>query len=272
MIKPRKKATSSWYANHFNNALRLIGLGILLAIATLVYHYFTHDVLKTKEHYFTYFIVIWLLLAYVILPHVYRWLSKVFLPDYFIGRTQAGDGMLGDPVNLAVIGSKQELLSGMIAAGWRQADKLNLKSSLRMIYAAITGAQYPSAPVSSLFLFGHKQNLAFEKDVGGNPRKRHHARFWATPQGWWLPGGYQADWLGAATFDKNVGLSLFTGQITHKIDSNVDKERDFVVSGLQKNAAMIKWVEHFTSSYHSRNGGGDIIHTDGALPFVTLKK
>jgi hypothetical protein len=272
MPKPTSKSESSWYANHINNTLRLIGLVLLITIATVLYQYFVHHVLKTKEHYFTYFIIVWLILAYIVLPHIYRWISKVFLPSYFIGRTQAGDGMLGDPINLAVIGKKQQLINGMIAAGWKQADRLDLKSSLRMIYAAVTGAKYPSAPVSSLFLFSNKQDLAFEKDVGGNPRKRHHARFWKTPTNWWLPGGYKADWLGAATFDKNVGLSLFTGQVTHKIDANVDKERDFVVEDLRKSADDVKWVKHFTTSYNSRNGGGDIIHTDGALPFVILKK
>ena len=272
MATSEHKTTSSWYANQFNNILRLIGLILLIATAMMLYHYFIRDVIKTKQHYFTYFIVVWLLLAYVILPHLYRWLSKIFLPNYFIGRTQAGDGMLGDPVNLAIIGSKNELISGMTTAGWKQADVINLKTSLKMIYAAVTGSSYSSAPVSSLFLFGNKQNLAFEKDVGGNPRKRHHARFWKTPDNWWLPGGCQADWLGAATFDKNVGLSLFTGQITHKIDANVDMERDLVISDLKKNAEEVKWIRHFTSSYHSRNGGGDIIHTDGALPFVRLNR
>jgi len=271
MPSSETKAKSSWYANHFNNTLRLICLLLLLAIAVVLYHIFIHDVLKTKEHYFTYFIIVWLLLAYGILPHAYRWLSKIFLPNYFIGRTQTGDGMLGDPVNLAILGNKKDLINAMTVTGWHQADKLSLKSSLRIIYAAVRGSHYPTAPVSSLFLFGLKQNLAFEKDVGGNPRKRHHARFWKTPDNWWLPGGYKADWLGAATFDKNVGLSLFTGQVTHKIDSNVDKERDFVVNDLQKSAEDVKYVQHFTTSYHSRNGGGDFIHTDGALPFINLK-
>lgn len=49
-----------------------------------------------------------------------------------------------------------------------------------------------------------------------------------------MPGGKTADWLGAATYDKHVGLSLFTGQITHKIDANVDHERDFVIDCLKK--------------------------------------
>lgn len=268
MTKPERSTSSSWNANHFNNILRLLGLILLVAIASILYHYVIHDILKTRQHYFTYFIVIWLLIAYGILPRVYRWLSKLFLPDYFIGRTQIGDGMLGDPVNLAIIGSEKELVGAMAAAGWRQADRLSFRSSLKIMYAAVAGTPYPSAPVSSLYLFGGKQRLAFEKEVGNNPRKRHHARFWKTPEDWWLPGGYRADWLGAATFDKNVGLSLFTGQITHKIDANVDKERDFVVSGLKKSAKEVVWVKHFTSSYNSRNGGGDVIHTDGALPFI----
>jgi hypothetical protein len=272
MTTAKAKTSDSWQANHFNNTLRLIGLLVGFAVVVVLYHYFIHHILKTRQHYFTYFVVGWLLIAYVILPHAYRWLSKVFLPNYFIGRTQTGDGMLGDPINLAINGRKDDLVNAMLAAGWKQAEKLDLKSSLKMIYAAVTGTLYPSAPVSSLFLFNKKQDLVFEKDVGGNPRKRHHARFWKTPQGWWLPGGYKADWLGAATFDKNVGLSLFTGQVTHKIDSNVDHERDFVVSDLQKSADEVEYVKHFTSSYHSRNGGGDIIHTDGSLPFVSFKK
>ncbi|HUB93913.1 MAG TPA: LssY C-terminal domain-containing protein [Verrucomicrobiae bacterium] len=181
MTQSEHKTASSWYANQFNNVLRLVGFATLLVTATILYHYVTHDILKTKEHYFTYSVVVWLLLAYVILPHVYRWLSKIFLPNYFSGRTQAGDGMLGDPVNLAIIGSREELIREMSDAGWKQADKLNLGSSLKMIYAAVVGIPYPSAPISSLFLFGNRQELAFEKDVGDNPRKRHHARFWKTP-------------------------------------------------------------------------------------------
>jgi hypothetical protein len=270
MANHSKHTTSSWRANNINIVLRLLGLIVLVVIAKIVYEFFLHHVLNTEVHVFTYFVVGWLVLAYIILPRIYRWISRAFLPNYFIGRTQAGDGILGDPVNLAVIGSEDELVRAMKDAGWIQADPLNLQSSLKMVYSAVVGTSYPSAPVSSLFLFNNKQDLAFEQSVGNNPRRRHHVRFWKTPDGWWLPGGYQADWLGAATFDQNVGLSLFTGQITHKIDADVDKERDFVVSGLREKAEKVERVEHFTTSYNSRNGGGDIIHTDGALPFIRL--
>jgi hypothetical protein len=266
-----KAQRSSWRANHINNMLRLAGLLILIALATIVYHVVLHDVLKTKDHFFTYFVVAWVILSYLILPRVYRLFSKVFIPNYFIGRTQAADGILGDPINLAIFGDREDIIHAMEAAGWKQADKVTLKSSLKIIYTTILSSPYPTAPVSPLFLFDNKQDLAFEKSVGDNPRKRHHARFWNIPDDYWLPGGYRAHWLGAATFDRNVGLSLFTGQVTHKIDGDVDHERDFVVNGIKKNVEKVKWVEHFTSSYYSRNGGGDTIHTDGSMPFIHLK-
>ncbi len=142
-----------------------------------------------------------------------------------------------------------------------------------MIIASVRRVSYPTAPVSSLFLLGQKQNLAYQQEVNGNPRKRHHVRFWKTPRHWWLPGGYHADWLGAATFDKNVGLSLFTGQITHKIEEKIDEERDFVVKSLtQAGTARVRVIKHFGSGYHARNGGGDNVVTDGAMPFITLNK
>ena len=57
-------------------------------------------------------------------------------------------------------------------------------------------------------------------------------RFWPTPTGWLLPGGRRVEWLAAGTFDRAVGLSLFTGQLTHRIDANVDLERDHILQTL----------------------------------------
>jgi hypothetical protein len=271
MARKKSHDPHSWYANYFNHAVRLIVLVILIIIALEVYRYLLADIISGRSHFFA-FLVLWLFSAYLVLPRLNRFFSKLYLPDYFIGRAATGDGLLGDPINLAVYGSKEVLIMAMQQAGWNLADPLTLKSSLRMTYAALRGASYPHAPVSALFLFNHKQSFAFEKDLHGNPRKRHHIRFWDTPEKWWLPGGYHVQWLGAATFDEHVGLSLFTGQVTHKIDSNVDKERDFVLRSLKDVHAVksVTMVDHFTSSYHSRNGGGDMIHTDGALPFITL--
>lgn len=267
-----KRLHGTWYANIVNAVVRLIVFLVLTLLALAVYDYLLGHLLERRLHVLP-FVGLWLFSAYAVLPRLNRRLSKIYLPDYFIGRTRTGDGLLGDPVNLAVRGTEAKLIAAMEQAGWTQAEPLNFKSSVKMSWASVLGKSYPDAPVSSLFLFGRQQDLAFQRDIGGNPRKRHHVRFWKTPEEWWLPGGYQADWLGAATFDKNVGLSLYTGQITHKIDADIDAEREFVIKTLKdhKVKAKIEVVKHFTNSFHDRNGGGDRIHTDGSLPFINLQ-
>jgi len=216
------------------------------------------------------FIVVWVLAAYVLLPRLNRVLSGLYVPDYFIGRTRTVDGLLGDPVNLAVAGSTEELRRAMLAAGWTEPDPVTLRSSWRIARDSVMRRSYPAAPVSPLFVFSRKQTLAFELEVDGSPAQRHHVRFWSCPEGWKLPGGFDVDLVGAATFDRRVGLSLFTFQITHKIAENTDQERDLVVAALARGGASVHTIRHFSTGYHSRNGGGDAIETDGDLPVVVV--
>ena len=217
---------------------------------------------------------IWFILSYYTIPRIHRRLTKLYLPDYYIGRTRTGDGLLGDPVNIAFHGTKRDLLQAMQTAGWVRADDLNWRSTLKMITRSLTHESYPHAPVSSLLLFGQKQAFAFQQEVGGTTSKRHHIRFWKTPKGWYLPGGFKSDWLAAATYDRRVGLSAFTFQITHKIEADIDKERDHVLKTLRSTGYVSKVYirKNFSSSYHDRNGGGDFIETDGDMPFITIRK
>ena len=218
-------------------------------------------------------IMFWALTAYITLPRIHRQLTKLYLPDYFIGRVRTGDGLLGDPVNLAVLGSARELRTAMEAAGWVQADPIRPKSFIKIIRATLLGESYPNAPISALYLFSQRQTFAFQKEIGGSPRQRHHVRFWKTPEHWWLPGGAQADWLGAATFDKHVSLSLFSGQVTHRVAEFVDEERDFVLDSLRTAGYHhINTAMNFTSGFHGRSAYGDRIRTDGALPFIDLQQ
>ena len=218
------------------------------------------------------FVVVWLITAYLALPRLHRILSSLYVPNYFIGRARTADGLLGDPVNLALRGSEAQVHRAMTAAGWTLAEEITVRSSWRMIVATLTRRSYPQAPVSSLFLFGRRQDFAYQKEVDGNPGKRHHVRFWRCPQGWLLPGGHQVDWLAAGTYDRSVGFSLFTLQITHKIDENTDIERDYIVQSALKARASIEvtTLKDFSTGYHSRNGGGDAIQTDGDLPVLEV--
>ncbi|ANJ25526.1 LssY C-terminal domain-containing protein [Agromyces aureus] len=217
-------------------------------------------------------VLFWALIAYLVLPRLHRVLTTIYVPDYFMGRTRTSDGLFGDPVNLAVLGGEAELLRAMQDAGWTRADELTGSSSWRIITSTITRRSYDEAPVSPLFLFGRKQDFAFQQEVEGNPAKRHHVRFWRTPDGWLLPGGARVEWLAAGTFDRAVGFSLFTLQVTHKIDADTDVERDHIVRTLRESdpAISVSVLADFSTGYHSRNGGGDTIRTDGDLPVIDV--
>lgn len=259
----------SWFRISFH----FIKFIITIFLAIMIYQVLFATIF-TKQLHFFFYIFFWLFSAYVVLPWLNRQLTRLYVPNYFIGRTQTSDGLLGDPINLAFNGKKKDIIEAFQQAGWHQAEPLNLTSSIKMATSSILGDSYPTAPVSPLFLFHRQQTLAFEREINNNPRKRHHIRLWKTPTDWHLPGGKQVGWLAAATYDRNIGLSLFTGQITHKIAENTDQERDFVIETLKKGHYLsgIETIEHFTSSYHSRNGGGDRIETDGALPFIDIKR
>ncbi len=224
--------------------------------------------------YWAYFIVFWAVIAYLGLPRLHRILTHLYVPDYFIGRTRTSDGLLGDPVNVGVRGSEAQLHEAMLVAGWTLADDITVRSSWKMAMAVLLRRSYQSAPVSALYLFGRRQDFSYQKQVDGTPGKRHHIRFWHCPTGWLLPGGHQVDWLADATYDTAAGFSWFTLQLTHRIDENTDIERDFVVeSVLEANPrAKVTLLKDYSTGYHSRNGGGDAIITDGDLPLLELKR
>jgi LssY C-terminus len=215
----------------------------------------------------------WILFTYLFLPRVHRILTKLYTPGYFIGRARTSDGLLADPINTAVLGAETQIHVAMTAGGWTRADDLTVAAGGKIVASTVSRRSYPEAPVSPLHLFDRQQDFAYEREVAGSPSKRHHIRFWRCPDGWMLPGGYSVDWLAAGTYDRTVGLSWFTLQITHKIAEDTDVERDFVVASMMDANPVItvEVIENFSTGYHSRNGGGDRIETDGALPIVDLR-
>lgn len=186
------------------------------------------------------------------------------------GVTQTADRHPGDPLNVAIVGTEDDLIRSMVAAGWFPADPITFRTSVRIAVDSVLARPDENAPVSNLYLFGRKQDLAFERPVGDSPRKRHHVRFWKS-------GKTQDDrpiWVGAATFDERVGLSHTTGEVTHHIGPDVDAERDLIVRELD--AAYRVQTTYVISGFHSMrsgyNGGGDEWHTDGDLAVVVLKE
>ncbi|MFZ1381504.1 MAG: LssY C-terminal domain-containing protein, partial [Scrofimicrobium sp.] len=232
---------------------------------------------SSKDHNWTllfFIIALWAVVAYWLLPRIHKVLSAMYVPNYFIGRSRTSDGIMGDPINVAFDGSADHIHRMMQAAGWTLAEPVSLSSGIRIVEATITGKSYPTAPVSTLEVFGRMQDFAYQQEIGGSPGKRHHIRFWHCPPDWPLPGGRRVGWVAAGTYDRSVGLSMFTLQVTHKIGDDIDGERDHVLDTLRgvDPDLKVEWIEDFSTAYHSRNGGGDLIATDGNLAIVDLRE
>src|SRR6516225_5253624 len=117
--------------------------------------------------------------AYVILPRTVRISLKILQHKHIPRYTITGDGLPGDPVNLVLLGTRQQLHAAFAAAKWETSDRLSLTSSWRMAQSFVTNSPYPTAPFSTLYLFGRGQDFGFQKAIDNSPRKRHHIRFWA---------------------------------------------------------------------------------------------
>jgi len=210
-------------------------------------------------------LVVWAIVAYIVMPAVWkRYVHTHPSLDDVPDITQTADGIPGDPLNVALIGSKGDLVKIMLAAKWYPADPLSLKSSLEIAVDAVFKRPDPNAPVSNLYLFGRKEDLAFEQEVGNDPRHRHHVRFWQTDK---IDPNGRPMWVGSAVYDEHVGLSRTTGQITHVTSPDVDKERDYLFACLKQTGDLAETsvIEDFHKVRSGKNGGGDPWTTDGNL-------
>jgi hypothetical protein len=179
-------------------------------------------------------------------------------------------GRRGDPVNIAFVGTEEELHRALAAARWYAADPVTLKSSIRIAADVVLRKPYDHAPVSDLFLWGRREDLAYEQPVGDSPKQRHHVRFWRSRE---VDAAGEPLWLGAATFVERVEISRTTGGVTHKISPEVDHERNKLVGDTARSGTLdgYYWVDRFHPERQGVNGGGDPWVTDGRLAVGVLE-
>jgi LssY C-terminus len=211
----------------------------------------------------------YILLAYVLLPALWKHHEHepglASLPMV----TRTASGIPGDALNVGLVGSKEDVLRAMQAAGWFPADPITFRTSIEIVGSVVLDRPYRDAPVSPLYYDGKREQLAFEKPDGRSADRRHHVRFWQV-----LEKGTDGRrvWLGSVTFDRGVGLSHDTGQVTHHIAPDIDAERDLLMRDL-RDAGMVQ--DFFQTSgtgptLFGRNGEGDPYYTDGEIDVAAL--
>ncbi len=214
-------------------------------------------------------LIVYLMAAYVVLPALWRHHEHepglASLPMV----TRTGTGIPGDALNVGLVGGEADVLRAMQAAGWFPADPVTFRTSIAIVGSVVLDRPYHDAPVSPLYYEGRKEQLAFEKPDGRSADRRHHVRFWlALEKG----VGGRPVWLGAVTYDRGVGFSRYTGQITHHIGPDIDAERDLLMHDLTE-AGMVDALFQISGvgpTLFGRNGGGDPYYTDGEIDVASV--
>jgi LssY C-terminus len=212
---------------------------------------------------------IYFLVAYIVLPLTWRHYEHQKALANLTMVTRTANGIPGDPINVGLVGSREDVLCAMNAAAWYPADPITLRSSIEIVGSVLLNRPYREAPVSHLYYNNKRQDLAFEKPVGTSADRRNHVRFWRV-----LDRGQEgrAVWLGAATFDRGVGLSRDDGRVTHHIGPDIDAERDLLTADL-KTARVVQTIYEVAGigpTVNGHNGEGDAYYTDGEIKISVL--
>jgi hypothetical protein len=172
-----------------------------------------------------------------------------------------------DLTNLLFIGSREDLTAAFEAAGWTPPDSANLRTNIRRIRAVADGRGDTAAPMSMLLVEDTKPDMAWQKGFN-DVSKRHHIRIWKQPETW----RGRETWIAAATRDVDFAYLRPGRAMTHKIDENIDEERDKVVNDLVFTSCvdLVDWSERMDLPTFSRNATGDPMHTDTRLAIVGL--
>ena len=177
-------------------------------------------------------------------------------------------GHPGDPINIEFLGTDGQIGTAFASAGWYRADEIRFVTSVRISIDCILGRKYSTAPVSNLYLYGRKEDMAYERP-GSNVRQRDHIRIWNT-------GRNGTDgrpiWIGSVTKDTKVELAKTNHLPTHHISPNVDTERFLTVSELAQTGYIVEDTNRpgFGKRTHGLNGEGDPYITDGQVAVLTL--
>lgn len=177
-----------------------------------------------------------------------------------ITHTQAGAA--GDPINLIFVGTRDQIMHSFQQAGWLIPDPITPQTSAKIAVDSLAHRSYPTAPVSNLYVFGHVQDLAFEKPTS-DVQYRGHIRIWKITT--FIDG--QPVWVSAATYDSGIELSSTNHFPTHHIAPTVDVERNTVGSDLAKTGLVREetYAAFTPPIFYARNGGGDYYESDGNI-------
>lgn len=185
-------------------------------------------------------------------------------------RVTDADDILGDMVNILIVGTEDQVVQAFTTAGWVQVDKTVENTVVTAVIDSLEKKDYLTMPMSTLYLFNRPQDYGF---AHAEPVKvamsRNHLRVWKSP--------YEVQgrplWCVAATHDIGFERDQRNNGVTHKIDPAIDGEREYV-NGTLSATGLVAQRDHVTPAdplITARTATGGEFHSDGRIVVLVLK-
>jgi hypothetical protein len=179
------------------------------------------------------------------------------------------EGNPGDMVNFLILGSESEMQRVFTTAGWVKVDSDVKGTVLHGILDSISKESYLTMPMSQLYLFGRPQDYGWaHAEPISVVKTRNHLRIWKAP--------FQVNgvtlWVGAATHDIGFERDQRNNGITHKIDPDIDLERDYVEKTLTSTGLVVE-LTHFLPDnplQEAKTATGGTFHSNGQVLILKL--
>jgi hypothetical protein len=179
------------------------------------------------------------------------------------------EGNAGDMVNFLILGSEDAMQRVFTTAGWVKVDADVKETILRGVIESLSKESYLTMPMSPLYLFGRPQDYGWaHAEPISVVRSRNHLRIWKAP--------FQVNgvvlWVGAATHDIGFERDQRNDGITHKIDPDIDLERDYVEKTLAS-TGLVSEITHFLPDKpmkEAKTATGGTFHSNGQVLILKL--
>ena len=187
--------------------------------------------------------------------------------DYLPPRILNREGREGDMVNLVFVAEPNELQQAFQRAGWVKTD--GWKPTF-VWHLARHGTSDATLPMARFYLFGRVQDYSYAlPDPDAIMSRRHHLRIWKTD--------YKINgtpiWAGSATRDVAIIFAKHGRLINHRIDPEVDAERDFVGTDLTETSSVSgrEFLQSTDPVFQAETTSGESYHSDSRILLIDLR-
>jgi len=177
----------------------------------------------------------------------------------------------GDPVNFVLIGNDDDVLGALTRQGWDATHALAAATAWSTFRAYISANSYRYAPISPLYFYGRRQDIAMQK-ARSNINQRNHLRLWKAPY------SYEGKSVWVGQISRDIGVRFAVNApffVTHAIEPDLDEARSYLIQDLLASEYLhafgwLKGVGRVQQDHPRVNLTGDPYFTDGLRAVMVM--